>query len=206
MNFEEFKQQLMEDLKEALSRKVGTEIVTEENAVQKLQQASYDGIVVRKENESIGVNMDASRLYSDLEQGRSYEDVLHYAVDVVQRGFEEAPSFDISNLMNYEVMKDTLSMQLIPIEGNEDMLAKIPHKVVEDLAIVYRFNVGMDESGKGTILLKNDLLDRYGVTPEQLHEDDTVCTNPACRCSEIKRSHSPINSERLLVSIRLGIR
>ena len=58
MNFEEFKQQLMEDLKEALSRRVGTEVAVEENEVHKLQQESYDGIVVRKENESIGVNVD----------------------------------------------------------------------------------------------------------------------------------------------------
>jgi len=35
MNFEEFKQQLMEDLKEALSRRVGTEVAVEENEVQK---------------------------------------------------------------------------------------------------------------------------------------------------------------------------
>ena len=92
MNFEEFKQQLMEDLKEALSRRVGTEVAVEENEVHKLQQESYDGIVVRKENESIGVNVDATRLYSDLEQGRAYEDVLHYAVDIAQKGFEDAPS------------------------------------------------------------------------------------------------------------------
>ena len=91
MNFEEFKQQLMEDLKEALSRRVGTEVAVEENEVHKLQQESYDGIVVRKENESIGVNVDATRLYSDLEQGRAYEDVLHYAVDIAQKGFEDAP-------------------------------------------------------------------------------------------------------------------
>ena len=38
MNFEEFKQQLMEELKEALSRRVGTEVAVEENEVQKLQQ------------------------------------------------------------------------------------------------------------------------------------------------------------------------
>ena len=49
MNFEEFKQQLMEDLKEALSRRVGTEIAVEENEVHKLQQESYDGIIIRKQ-------------------------------------------------------------------------------------------------------------------------------------------------------------
>ena len=171
MNFEEFKQQLMEDLKEALSRRVGTEVAVEENEVHKLQQESYDGIVVRKENESIGVNVDATRLYSDLEQGRAYEDVLHYAVDIAQKGFEDAPKIDISQIMNYEVMKHSLITQLIPVTGNEDMLANIPHKQIEDLALVYRFSVGRDEHGQSTILVKNDMLDRYGITAEQLHED-----------------------------------
>ena len=171
MNFEEFKQQLMEDLKEALSRRVGTEIAVEENEVHKLQQESYDGIVIRKENESIGVNVDATRLYSDLEQGRAYEDVLHYAVDIAQKGFEDAPKVDISQIMNYEVMKHSLITQLIPVAGNEDMLANIPHKQIEDLALVYRFSVGRDEHGQSTILVKNDMLDRYGITAEQLHED-----------------------------------
>lgn len=171
MNFEEFKQQLMEDLKEALSRRVGTEVAVEENEVHKLQQESYDGIVVRKENESIGVNVYATRIYSDLEQGRAYEDVLHYAVDIAQKGFEDAPKIDISQIMNYEVMKHSLITQLIPVAGNEDMLANIPHKQIEDLALVYRFSVGRDEHGHSTILVKNDMLDRYGITAEQLHED-----------------------------------
>ena len=56
----------MEYLKEALSRWVGTEVVVEENEVQKLQQESYDGIAIRKKNESIGVNVDVSGLYPDL--------------------------------------------------------------------------------------------------------------------------------------------
>ena len=102
-----------EDLKEALSRRVGTEIAVEENEVHKLQQESYDGIVIRKENESIGVNVDATRLYSDLEQGRAYEDVLHYAVDIAQKGFEDAPKVDISQIMNYEVMKHSLIGSLV---------------------------------------------------------------------------------------------
>ena len=182
MNFEEFKQQLMEDLKEALSRRVGTEIAVEENEVHKLQQESYDGIVIRKENESIGVNVDATRLYSDLEQGRAYEDVLHYAVDIAQKGFEDAPKIDISQIMNYEVMKHSLITQLIPVAGNEDMLANIPHKQIEDLALVYRFSVGRDEHGQSTILVKNDMLDRYGITAEQLHQDaleNAPLTHPA---------------------------
>ena len=30
--------------------------------------------------------------------GRAYEDVLHYAVDIAQKGFEDAPKIDISQI------------------------------------------------------------------------------------------------------------
>ncbi len=132
MIFEEFNLQLLEDVIEALSRRVGTEVAVEENEVHKLQQESYDGIVVRKENESIGVNVDATRLYSDLEQGRAYEDVLHYAVDIAQKGFEDAPKIDISQIMNYEVMKHSLITQLIPVAGIEVKLAQFLYQERED--------------------------------------------------------------------------
>ena len=43
MNFEEFKQQLMEDLKKYLPIEVGSGVEIAENAVEKLQHESYDG-------------------------------------------------------------------------------------------------------------------------------------------------------------------
>ncbi len=171
MNFEEFKEQLMEDLKAYLPDEIGTGVEVEANEVHKVQQEGYEGIVVKKENNPVGVNMDAEKLYSDLQQGKSYEDVFHYAVDVVQKGFENAPEVDLNMLMDYERMKESLVVQMIPIEGNEDMLATMPHKEMEDLACVYRFSVGRDDSGVASILIKNDLLDRYGITAEQLHQD-----------------------------------
>ena len=174
MNFEEFKQQLMDDLKQMLSARTGSEVSVEANQVQKLQQESYDGIIVKKDNLSIGVNLDITRYYSDLEHGRSYQDVLHSAINAVEKGFDEAPRLDISQLMNYEVMKHHLITQLIPVAGNEDMLAVMPYKQIEDLALVYRFKVGSDEFGQATILVKNDLLRRLDITAEQIFEDAMI--------------------------------
>lgn len=81
MNFEEFKQQLMEDLKEALSRRVGTEVAVEENEVQKLQQESYDGIVVRKENESIA----RSRKVSGRESNADGKEAICYGRFAIEK-------------------------------------------------------------------------------------------------------------------------
>lgn len=194
MNFEEFKQQLMEDLKKYLPIEVGAGVEIAENAVKKLQHESYAGITVKKEDSEIGINMDASRLYADLEQGKSYEDVFHYAVDIVQRGFDDVPKVDIAKFLDYEAMKETLTMQVIPISGNEEMLHNIPHKEVEDLAIVYRFSVAQEDSGIATILIKNDLLERYGITAEQLHTD-------ACEFAPIREQVSIKNMTEVLAEM-----
>ena len=45
-------------------------------------------------------------------------------------------------------------------------------KDIEDLAVVYRFLVGDNlEQPIGSVLVTNKMLEKYGITPEQLHED-----------------------------------
>ena len=50
-------------------------------------------------------------------------------------------------------------------------MEKVPHKDLEDMAVVYRFVLDTDAEGRGSILVTNQLLDNYGITPEQLHAD-----------------------------------
>ena len=57
-------------------------------------------------------------------------------------------------------------------ERNAEMLEKIPHKEIEDMAVVCRLVVGNDETtGLGTILINNDMLQNFGITEEQLFAD-----------------------------------
>lgn len=69
MDFEEFRERLMEDLKDNLQHKTGKEFTAEANHVKKLQNADYDGIVIRPEGESVGVNLDARKKERTSEKG-----------------------------------------------------------------------------------------------------------------------------------------
>lgn len=62
-------------------------------------------------------------------------------------------------------------MQVVPVEPNKEMLENIPHKTVEDIAVVYRVEIPGSTDGSATTLVTNPLLDQYGVTAEQLHTD-----------------------------------
>lgn len=82
MDFEEFREKLVEDLHEALPERLkGASI--EESSVQKLQNRSYDGITVRPEGTNIGVTLDVSKMYEEMDRGTEYESVLAEAVAIV---------------------------------------------------------------------------------------------------------------------------
>ena len=88
-----------------------------------------------------------------------YDD--HIVLDTVMMG----------NQRLYEIMKEKLSVEVISAEVNEELLAKVPHDRIEDLAVVYRFIMESNEDGRASILVNNDLIERMGVTHEQLRAD-----------------------------------
>ena len=185
MDFEEFRERLMEDLKDSLQDRTGKEYTADANHVKKLQNADYDGIVIRPEDEQVGVNLDAQMLFAAYESGKSYDEVVEQATNIVAEGFENQPSFSVEDFSNYDVMKEKLAIQVVSTERNTEMLEKIPHKEVEDMSMVCRFVVGNNENEMGTVLVTNQMLESYGITGEQLFNDAAKYA-PELRPSEIK--------------------
>ena len=68
-------------------------------------------------------------------------------------------------------MKDKLFIRVSSAEANKEVLENAPHQLKEDLAITYHVAVGKDQDGLSSMFIKNDLLEQYGISAEQLHED-----------------------------------
>lgn len=92
-----------------------------------------------------------------------------FAEDIKEKLY--APAIDVSALMDYENMKEKLSVEVISANANADLLANVPHDRMEDLAVVYRFVMESSEDGRASILVTNNLMDRMGVSHEQLRAD-----------------------------------
>lgn len=80
------------------------------------------------------------------------------------------------DLSDYSKMKERLTLQLLSADGNGYRLNEIPHRKVEDMTLVYRFDLGETEKGQASILVTNDMLHHYGIDAEQLHEDALAVT------------------------------
>ncbi len=186
MDFEEFREQLKEDLKERLFQRTGEDFEIASNHVAKLQNEGYEGITVRREGDSVGLNLDVSSFYKEMENGnRDYDQILNSVEQIAVRGLNEAPAIDYDSLSNYDIMKEHLSLQVVATERNAELLEKIPHKEIEDMSVVCRFIISNSNDGFSSILVTDDLLKSMGVTKEQLFNDANTYA-PDLRPSEIR--------------------
>ncbi|SCY10881.1 DUF5688 family protein [Butyrivibrio sp. INlla14] len=184
MDYEQFKETLADDVKARIAEtEIGT-IDVEFHEVNKVNYG-YEAMTVKPEDERIGVNLNVDQLFEKYQETGDYDQVLGGAVDAVQRGFENRPDIDLNSLTDYEAMKSKLSLEVISKETNADVLENVPHKDMEDMAVVYRFVLDSDSAGRSSVLVTNNMLDNYGITPEQLNQD-ALENAPVIRPAEIK--------------------
>lgn len=170
MNYQEFKEQFVEDVKRAIYENGIEEVEIGINRVDKLNN-SYDAMTVSSEGSNIAMNFYLEDYFEALEDGINYENVVNKAVRGIAEHLSEIPSIDLNAITDYEKVKEKLSLELVSAERNAEMLKSIPHKLIEDLAVVYKINVDLGLEDKGSVLINESLLERYGVSPEKLHED-----------------------------------
>jgi galactitol-specific phosphotransferase system IIB component len=183
MDYENFKEQLMEEVKADLYEK-GFEVNVASHNVDKLNE-SYDAITITPVNSNIGMNMNVSQMFERMENGRDFQDVVDMTIDTATKHLGDMPEVDVDQLTNYEQMKSKLAIEVVSHETNAEMLSKIPHQEMEDMAVVYHFVPESNEDGRSSILVTNKLLENMGVTPEQLHAD-AIANAPLIRPAEIK--------------------
>lgn len=185
MNYEEFKETLMEDLKQGIYEQTGKECTISVSNVTKLQNESYEAFTIRPEDSAVGINMDVEGLFKEYQKVGDYDKVFDRAFEGVINSFEKQPNIDIQKIGDYDSMKERLSIQVVATERNAEMLSDIPHKEFEDMSMVCRFVLNFGDHEQGSVLVNNSMLERYGVTQEQLFED-ALKYAPTIKPSEIK--------------------
>lgn len=167
MEFEQFKEKLVEDLQ---NRFEGQGVSIKTSHVDKIN-GSYEALTVTKEESNVGMNLNLDNVYSKFDQGAEYNEVLNDIHEVIEDNMSRIPAFDLAMLTDYESVKDKLVMQVVSAETNAEKLESIPHKNMEDLAVIYRIVVDESVSERASFVVSNNLMEQYGITPEQLHQD-----------------------------------
>lgn len=170
MNFEEFVDQMMEETKNGLEERGRIGISVTLHKLDKINE-SYEAMSIALNGARVGVNINLDQLFEELNNGKSMEKLVGDTLDRIERDLNNIPDFDLDAIGDYDQMKHRLSVEVVSREENRELLLNVPHKDLEDMAIIYRFDLKTHFHSKSTLLVTNKILNYMGVTPEQLHED-----------------------------------
>ncbi len=183
MDYENFKERFVEDLKDKLYEK-GFEADVTVNTVNKLND-SYEAVTIKPVDDQIGVNISVNKCFEAYEDGTDYNTTVDKTAQIVADSLENKPDVDLDTLTDYDKMKDKLVMEVVSAETNKDLLETVPHKDIEDMAVVYRFVLNSDVEGRASILATNQMIENFGITGDQLHAD-ALENAPRIKPAEIK--------------------
>ena len=170
MDYEQFLEYVAKDLQNRIPD-INVQILD----VNKLQGESYRGISVSPEGSNAGVTMDLLSRFQMLQDNMlPLKTIIMDIEESVTNAMDKIPRVDPMMLQDYDQMKHTLVMQAVPIEPNRALLDTLPHKALEDMAIVYRFHLEHSDHEDATVLVTNQMLQNYGVTANQLISDADI--------------------------------
>lgn len=128
-----------------------------------------DGLIIRGE-EKVTPNIYLNPYYKQFKEGRDLSRIKEDIAAVYLESLRTSPLLAQQDF-SYENMKKNLVVTVCNAEKNADLLENVPHELREDLALTYRARVLLPDSEMGTILIKNEHLERWGIDEQTLKDD-----------------------------------
>lgn len=163
MNFEVFVNRVKDEIKDHLPE-------TFQDAEFALTQHvklndSYAALTIA--NQAVAPVVNLEDYYWDYEHGRSFANIMGAIAESIEM---EKPEIDLTSMVDFEKAKELLFIRVSSAEKNENYLKRVPHTLVEDIAITYHLKMNVDETGVASAVIANDTLRMYGVSVEELHK------------------------------------
>lgn len=164
MNKEEFIKELVTAIEEEIPANVYDKINVK--TIEKDNNRTYTGITIM--NGKISPTLNADAFYEEyMETGDIYS-IINEAKEII---LQETPEIDLEEITDYDKAKEHLIMVLRDKEMNEYLLDSVPYVEKGDFVVMFKLSFQMNEIGNGNVLIRNEELDRWGISKEQLYED-----------------------------------
>lgn len=173
LTYEEFKNELVEEILEYLPDEYSDCDVTIETVI-KNNNSVNEGLMIRHSNINVSPNIYIQQFYDEYVEGEPFEDICKKIANV-RVDAEYGRNFEIDKILDFDFVKNAIYPNLINKGRNLDQLEYRPHRDFLDLVIVYYVDVTyLDIGCKEPIIMQlgitDELMDTYGIDEEKLYE------------------------------------
>lgn len=171
----------LKDLTQRVQERVADGMTVEVRPAVKNNGVVLDSMMIRRPDDMICPNIYLNPLYERYLDGVGMDQVVENIL-ATYRCATPALDVDPDDLLNQGILRSQAVYRLVNYERNARLLEEIPHKQFLDLALIYYAMVHTDELGDGAIMVRNEMLEQYDMTIEELDEaakENTVRLLPA---------------------------
>lgn len=168
MRFEQFTEEVVNKIREFLPESFANASV-ELQSVVKNNDLKLTGLTIRSADSNISPTIYLEQFYDEYQSGKDMGRILSNIADVRIRN-EIKEVFDVTQITDFEQVKDAIAPRLMNQKWNEDLLKLRPHKFVADLAVTYHILLKQDINGTASVPVTNALMESWGVNSDTLHE------------------------------------
>ena len=169
MDYESFKDCVVLNLQQQLR---GVEVRVKK--VRKNNGIELDSLVIYEADIVITPCINWNHYYKQFQQGLSVQNITTEMCTKYKEFKENSESMKNNNYVGYFDDFTTASkhivFKIVNFEKNKRLLENVPFSRILDLAIVYMFMAKEEEDSVGTILIKNEYLQMWNITVNELHE------------------------------------
>ena len=166
MNYEEFKQQVVEHIKEHLPEEYANAEVSIRQ-VTKNNDTIQDSLQINNENDRVSPSINLNESFKSYERSGDFESELETLANI-RMNADPHLDVDINSIMNFEAMKDRIDCRLINLENNSGYLSDKPYKQIEDLALVYCVDLGRNSDGIMNTVVTDSLMESWQISADEL--------------------------------------
>lgn len=129
------------------------------------------GIEIRKPEETVVPRLYVDGIVDRVEDGfMTVEDAAKKVFEMYQNSETPEIEMNVEKLIDRKFILDHVEYQLVNAERNAEKLKDIPGKKIADLVAIYRVVVNAGEDGAMSYVLTKAILDRSGISFEELDE------------------------------------
>lgn len=158
MTIEEFKEILISNIKSYLPESYSQANISFDKTL-KNNNIELDSMIIANQNQQIIPNIYLNHYLSQVNEGRSIEDVLSDIARAYLDGTCQNPLYDMNT--DFDNMKDQIIVRVVGKENNQKLMEKAPYREINDLLVTFRWVAKIDENGLGSVLITNQLLEQW---------------------------------------------
>lgn len=165
-SMDNFSERLLKRLKDFY----GEEYAIEIREVKRNNDCVKRGLIIKRGNEKTTPTIYIDDFYEKYIEGETLFDITSEIIEI--RNIHNMENdIDVDFMLNYEQVCKKLGIKLINKNRNKEMLSTLPYVEFADMIIVFLVIIEEESIGRGAILIKNEIFDKWNISKERLYAD-----------------------------------